>query len=219
MAGRQNQGRLLQESSKGAERRRRTPRARLEDARIPSAQRPKFPALEMAKNVDDLRRAAAHADRARQKDKAGSFLWSCSSDLWTYSANRVPRDRRLHRRNRSRHADWASTGNWARSSCGTRPAWRQTVEAHEERRQAGRGQRREAARLRARRPGTPTIPKLPAAASISTSHSATTSRKKFPPASGRSPSPRNPTAWSRKIPAPRWSISATASAASSSTPR
>jgi 3-hydroxyacyl-CoA dehydrogenase len=52
-------------------------------------QRPQFPALEMAKNIDDL------GERLRtligpSKDKANLFLWNVLSDLWTYSANRVP---------------------------------------------------------------------------------------------------------------------------------
>ena len=52
-------------------------------------QRPKFPALEMAKNIDDL------GERLRtliapSKDKANQFLWNVLADLWTYSANRVP---------------------------------------------------------------------------------------------------------------------------------
>ncbi|MCI0347978.1 MAG: 3-hydroxyacyl-CoA dehydrogenase NAD-binding domain-containing protein [Acidobacteriales bacterium] len=53
-------------------------------------QRPKFPALEMAKNVD------SSAERLRMllsgdpaKDKAAQFLWTTLADLWTYSANRV----------------------------------------------------------------------------------------------------------------------------------
>ncbi len=52
-------------------------------------QRPKFPALEMAKNIEDL------PERLRtliapSKDKANTFLWNVLTDLWTYSANRVP---------------------------------------------------------------------------------------------------------------------------------
>jgi len=52
------------------------------------SQRPKFPALEMAKTVEDL------PERLRMliapsKDKAGVFLWSALSDLWTYAANRI----------------------------------------------------------------------------------------------------------------------------------
>jgi len=58
-------------------------------------QKPKFPALEMAKNIDDtgarLRTLLGLDGNAPQKaDKAGAFLWSALSDLWTYSANRVP---------------------------------------------------------------------------------------------------------------------------------
>ncbi|MGA9306151.1 MAG: 3-hydroxyacyl-CoA dehydrogenase NAD-binding domain-containing protein [Candidatus Sulfotelmatobacter sp.] len=58
-------------------------------------QKPKFAALDMAKNVEDtgarLRMLLGLEDSGPQKgDKAGAFLWSSLSDLWTYSANRVP---------------------------------------------------------------------------------------------------------------------------------
>jgi len=58
-------------------------------------QKPKFPALDMAKNIDDtgtrLRTLLGLDGSAPQKaDKAGAFLWAALSDLWTYSANRVP---------------------------------------------------------------------------------------------------------------------------------
>jgi 3-hydroxyacyl-CoA dehydrogenase len=58
-------------------------------------QKPKFPALDMAKNVEQtgprLKMLLGLDGSAPQKnDKAGSFLWSALSDLWTYSANRVP---------------------------------------------------------------------------------------------------------------------------------
>jgi 3-hydroxyacyl-CoA dehydrogenase len=58
-------------------------------------QRPKFAALDMAKNIDDtgtrLRMLLGLEGSAPQKgDKAGTFLWSALSDLWTYCANRVP---------------------------------------------------------------------------------------------------------------------------------
>src|SRR5438270_4760812 len=57
-------------------------------------QKPKFPALEMAKNIEDTGtrlRTLLGLDGAPQKaDKAGAFLWAALSDLWTYSANRVP---------------------------------------------------------------------------------------------------------------------------------
>jgi 3-hydroxyacyl-CoA dehydrogenase len=58
-------------------------------------QKPKFPALDMAKNIEDtgtrLRTLLGLSGSAPQKgDKAGAFLWAALSDLWTYSANRVP---------------------------------------------------------------------------------------------------------------------------------
>jgi 3-hydroxyacyl-CoA dehydrogenase len=58
-------------------------------------QKPKFAALDMAKNIEDtgarLRMLLGLDGAAPQKaDKAGAFLWSALSDLWTYSANRVP---------------------------------------------------------------------------------------------------------------------------------
>ena len=58
-------------------------------------QKAKFPALEMAKNVEQtgarVRMLLGLDGSGPQKgDKAGQFLWSALSDLWTYSANRVP---------------------------------------------------------------------------------------------------------------------------------
>ena len=59
-------------------------------------QKPKFPALDMAKNIEDTGHAPAHAARPRwqrpaKRRQSGSLsLWSALSDLWTYSANRVP---------------------------------------------------------------------------------------------------------------------------------
>jgi 3-hydroxyacyl-CoA dehydrogenase len=58
-------------------------------------QKPKFPALDMAKNIDEtgarLRTLLGlDAGGAQKADTAGTFLWSALSDLWTYSANRVP---------------------------------------------------------------------------------------------------------------------------------
>jgi len=58
-------------------------------------QKPKFAALDMAKNIEDpgaRLRALLGMDGAAppKADKAGQFLWSAVSDLWTYSANRVP---------------------------------------------------------------------------------------------------------------------------------
>jgi 3-hydroxyacyl-CoA dehydrogenase len=57
-------------------------------------QKPKFPALEMAKNIEEpgprLRMLLGLEGAPQKGDKAGAFLWSSLSDLWTYSANRVP---------------------------------------------------------------------------------------------------------------------------------
>jgi 3-hydroxyacyl-CoA dehydrogenase len=57
-------------------------------------QRPKFAALEMAKNIEDtgarLRTLLGIEGTPQKNDKAGAFLWAALSDLWTYSANRVP---------------------------------------------------------------------------------------------------------------------------------
>ncbi|MBZ5646029.1 MAG: enoyl-CoA hydratase/isomerase family protein [Acidobacteriia bacterium] len=54
-------------------------------------QKARFPALDMAKNVEDT------AERLRmllggdpKKDKAAAFYWRTLSDLWTYAANRIP---------------------------------------------------------------------------------------------------------------------------------
>ena len=52
------------------------------------SQRPKFPSLEMAKTVDDLPERL-NMLLAPSKDKAGVFLWSALSELWTYAANRI----------------------------------------------------------------------------------------------------------------------------------
>jgi 3-hydroxyacyl-CoA dehydrogenase len=57
-------------------------------------QRPKFAALDMAKNIEDtgarLRMLLGMDGGARKDDQAGAFLWAALSDLWTYAANRVP---------------------------------------------------------------------------------------------------------------------------------
>jgi 3-hydroxyacyl-CoA dehydrogenase len=58
-------------------------------------QKPKLPALDMAKNVEQtgvrLRMLLGLDGGGSQKnDRAGAFLWSALSDLWTYSANRIP---------------------------------------------------------------------------------------------------------------------------------
>jgi 3-hydroxyacyl-CoA dehydrogenase len=57
-------------------------------------QKPRFPALDMAKNIEDpgaRLRTLLGIEGSPQKDgKAGTFLWSVLSDLWNYAANRVP---------------------------------------------------------------------------------------------------------------------------------
>jgi len=58
-------------------------------------QKPKFPALEMAKNVEDTGARlkmllGLDGGPPAKGDKAGAFLWSALTDLWTYAANRVP---------------------------------------------------------------------------------------------------------------------------------
>jgi 3-hydroxyacyl-CoA dehydrogenase len=55
----------------------------------------KFPALDMAKNVEDpgarLRMLLGlDGGGPRKGDKAEEFLWPLLADLWTYSANRIP---------------------------------------------------------------------------------------------------------------------------------
>src|SRR6202166_3833314 len=57
-------------------------------------QKPRFPALDMAKNIEDsgarLRMLLGLEGSPQKGDKAGTFLWSVLSELWNYSANRVP---------------------------------------------------------------------------------------------------------------------------------
>ena len=58
-------------------------------------QKARFPALDMAKNVEDtgarVRMLLGMEGSGPQKgDKAGPFLWQALSDLWTYAANRIP---------------------------------------------------------------------------------------------------------------------------------
>jgi 3-hydroxyacyl-CoA dehydrogenase len=56
------------------------------------AQRPKFPSLEMAKNVDSLgeRLRMLTGFGGQKLDRAGEFLWTLLSELFTYSADRIP---------------------------------------------------------------------------------------------------------------------------------
>jgi 3-hydroxyacyl-CoA dehydrogenase len=56
------------------------------------AKRPKFPSLEMAKTVDSLgeRVRMLTGFGGEKLDKAGEFLWTALSEVFTYSANRIP---------------------------------------------------------------------------------------------------------------------------------
>jgi 3-hydroxyacyl-CoA dehydrogenase len=57
-------------------------------------QKAKFAALDMAKNIEDtgarLRMLLGVEGAPQKGDKAGAFLWSALTDLWNYSANRIP---------------------------------------------------------------------------------------------------------------------------------
>jgi 3-hydroxyacyl-CoA dehydrogenase len=60
-------------------------------------QKPKFAALDMAKNVEEtgprvrmLLGMNGGGGASQKPDKAAAFLWAALSDLWTYSANRIP---------------------------------------------------------------------------------------------------------------------------------
>jgi len=55
-------------------------------------QKAQFASLEMAKNVEEIPqrlKMLLNLDGSKP-DKAGQFLWTTLSDLWTYAANRVP---------------------------------------------------------------------------------------------------------------------------------
>ncbi len=57
-------------------------------------QKAKFPALEMARNIEDTPQRLCtllglDGSGPHKGDRAGQFLWSVLSDLWTYSANRI----------------------------------------------------------------------------------------------------------------------------------
>jgi 3-hydroxyacyl-CoA dehydrogenase len=58
-------------------------------------QKSKFASLDMAKNVEDTGARVKmllglDSSGPKKGDKAGEFLWAALSDLWTYSANRIP---------------------------------------------------------------------------------------------------------------------------------
>jgi 3-hydroxyacyl-CoA dehydrogenase len=63
-------------------------------------QKPKFAALDMAKTVEETgarirmllgpNGGGATEKKNQPRDRASAFLWTALSDLWTYSANRIP---------------------------------------------------------------------------------------------------------------------------------
>jgi 3-hydroxyacyl-CoA dehydrogenase len=53
-------------------------------------QKAKFASLEMAKNIDDPAQRIRTLLSGSGKGKDEQFLWSALSDVWTYSANRIP---------------------------------------------------------------------------------------------------------------------------------
>jgi 3-hydroxyacyl-CoA dehydrogenase len=53
-------------------------------------QKAKFPALEMAKNIEDMGERLRTILAGDPRDKASQFIWTTLSDLWNYSANRIP---------------------------------------------------------------------------------------------------------------------------------
>src|SRR5258708_30127293 len=54
------------------------------------AQKPKFPSLEMAKNMEDMGERLRTIFSGDPRDKALKFIWTTISEMWTYSANRIP---------------------------------------------------------------------------------------------------------------------------------
>ncbi|MGI9104255.1 MAG: 3-hydroxyacyl-CoA dehydrogenase NAD-binding domain-containing protein [Terriglobales bacterium] len=52
-------------------------------------QKAKFPALDMAKNIEETPQRLRTLLAPQKGDRAGQFLWTLLADLWTYSANRI----------------------------------------------------------------------------------------------------------------------------------
>ncbi|HEY2392875.1 MAG TPA: 3-hydroxyacyl-CoA dehydrogenase NAD-binding domain-containing protein [Candidatus Angelobacter sp.] len=53
-------------------------------------QKAKFPALEMARNIEDMGERLRSILSGDPRDKVTQFIWTTLSDLWNYSANRIP---------------------------------------------------------------------------------------------------------------------------------
>ncbi len=184
-------------------------------------QKPKFAALDMAKNIEDtgarLRMLLGLEGTPQKPDKAGAFLWSSLSDLWTYSANRIPEiSDSIVEIDRAMRLGF----NW---ELGPFELW------------DAAGIEATVARMKKEgKPVAANVEKLIAAGKKSwyaDDPKSTSGRAyfdlvsgnlqpvKFPPESGRWLWQKNPMVSSRKIPALRWSISAMASPASSFIPR
>ena len=199
MAGRQNQGRLLQESKRRTMAR-KTKRLALDWKTLEyhPRQKPKFAALDMAKNIEDtgarLRTLLGLEGSGPQKgDKAGAFLWSALSDLWTYSANRVPEiSNSIVEIDRAMRLGF----NW---ELGPFELWDAAgVEATVARmKKEGKPVAANVEKLLAsgKKSWYGDDPKTASGASTSTWQLEPGNRSRFPPACGRSRSPRNPTAW------------------------
>jgi 3-hydroxyacyl-CoA dehydrogenase len=54
------------------------------------AQKPRFPVLEMAKNIEEIGERLRTILNGDPRDKAVQFVWTTLSEMWTYSANRIP---------------------------------------------------------------------------------------------------------------------------------
>ena len=157
------------------------------------SQRPKFPALEMAKTVDSLPERLQHAagavERQGQHLPLVGFVGPvdlCREPHW--------RDCRLGGRDRSRHEAGLQLGDGAVRAVGRRRRC-QDRQADAGRGQTGFAQRREAAGFGPGAAGMPTIPRPPADALISISAAVTTSRRKFLRACGRLRSRRSRAWW------------------------
>ena len=184
-------------------------------------QKPKFPALDMAKNIEDTGarlRTLLGLDGAPQKaDKAGAFLWAALSDLWTYSANRVPEiSDSIVEIDRAMRLGF----NW---ELGPFELWDaagvEATVARMKKKASLSPPTQSACSPPAKNPGTSTIHNLRQEKSIGNWEPKAGNRCKSPQEFGRSPSQKNLTEWSRKIPAPLSSTWATAWPASSSTAR
>ena len=55
-----------------------------------TAAKPKFAALEMSRTIEDMGERLRAILAGDPKDKAVKFIWTSVSEMWTYSANRIP---------------------------------------------------------------------------------------------------------------------------------